>query len=600
MERVIGIDLGTTNSCVAVFENAGAVVIPNRGGYQTTPSIVAFAEGGKRLVGHIAKRQAVTNSDHTIYGCKRLIGRRFSSPEVQKMTEMVPYEVVKGPDDEARVQAGGRTYTAQEISAFILLEMKRIAEDYLGEEVEKAVVTVPAYFNDAQRQATKDAGRIAGLDVIRIINEPTAAALAYGFEKKINRNIAVYDLGGGTFDISILSVGEGVFEVLSTSGDTFLGGMDFDARLIEHLADAFHAQHGVDLREDRIALQRLREAAENVKCDLSFKKAVDVTLPFIATRDNAPIHLQQELTRSQMEGLVTDLVDRTIEICRTTLENAGFTPADIDEVVMVGGQTRMPLVQKRVEEAFGKGLSKGINPDEVVALGAAIQGYALQDDSVDALLLDVTPMSLGIQTAKDGFSVVIPRNTTIPVQRTVAFTTVNDNQPAVKIVVKQGESQKSSENQQLGDFILSDVRPAPKGVPDIAVSFAIDADGIVSVTARDRDTSREQSITVAVAGSLSDADLSRMITERREFEISERNDDDLQRTVYAVESLHQKIMEQLPSAEQIIGTERLHTIMKGLADAKRAVMQRDSRELHRSQAQLQQTFESLQAVRDLG
>ncbi|MCK6530540.1 molecular chaperone DnaK [Myxococcota bacterium] len=598
MDRVIGIDLGTTNSCVAIFEGSAPAVIPNRGGYQTTPSIVAFADGGKRLVGHIAKRQAVTNSDNTVHGAKRLIGRRFGTPEVRKMAETVAYEVVRGPEDEARIQAGGRSYTVQEISAFILMEMKRIAEDYLGEEVRKAVITVPAYFNDAQRQATKDAGKVAGLEVIRIINEPTAAALAYGFEKKINRNIAVFDLGGGTFDISVLSVGDGVFEVLSTSGDTFLGGMDFDNRLIDHLADAFHAQHGIDLREDRIALQRLKEAAENAKCDLSFKKAVDVTLPFIASKENVPIHLQQEVTRTLLESLVSDLVDRTIEICRATLENAGFTPSDVDEVVMVGGQTRAPLVQRRVEDYFAKPLSKGINPDEVVALGAAIQGYALQDESVDALLLDVTPTSLGIQTAGGGYSVIIKRNTTIPVQRTVPFTTVHDAQAAVKIVVMQGESPRAGENQHLGDFMLSDIRPAPKGVPDIAVSFSIDADGIVNVTARDRDTGREQKITVTVSGGLSEDDLARMMDERREYEVAERRDEDVQRVIYGVESLHAQIMEILPAAEPSIGSDRLHSVMKSLAEAKRSVSQRDVRELVHNRGQLQQIFESLQSVRE--
>ena len=593
MDKVIGIDLGTTNSCVAVFESKGPVVIPNRGGYQTTPSIVAFAENGKRLVGHIAKRQAVTNATNTIFGVKRLVGRRFQSPEVTKTLDTVPYSIEEAEDGACMVRAGGRSFTVQEISAFVLMEMKKIAEDYLGEEVVKAVVTVPAYFNDHQRTATKQAGQIAGLDVIRIINEPTAAALAYGMERSETRNLAVFDLGGGTFDVSVLSVQEGVFEVVSTSGDTFLGGTDFDGRIIDYLAESFLAQHGINLREDKVALQRLREAAENAKCELSFKRTVEVTLPFIATKDGQPIHLQQSLSRARFEELVGDLVDRCIEISRSTLETAGLNPADVDEVLLVGGQTRTPLVQTKVEDYFGRAVSKGINPDEVVALGAAFQGQALVDEGMEMLLLDVTPMSLGIATVGGGVSTLIPRNTTIPTQKGHSFTTVHDNQSAVKIVVLQGEASKAAENQLLGEFLLSGIRPAPKGVPDIEVTFAIDADGIVSVKARDADTGKEQSITVAMSGGLSDADLQRMIDERVDYMVQEKEQESVQELVYKVETLHQKVLDLLPSAEAVITGEQLHAIMDTLSEAKGAMNSRDEAALRSSYSRLDDAHGSL-------
>ena len=599
MDKVIGIDLGTTNSCVAVFENKGPVVIPNRGGYQTTPSIVAFAENGKRLVGHIAKRQAVTNATNTIFGAKRLVGRRFSTPEVQRTLDTVPYSIEDGVDGECAVRAGGRQFTVQEISAFVLMEMKKIAEDYLGEEVEKAVVTTPAYFNDAQRTATKQAGQIAGLDVIRIINEPTAAALAYGMDKSMDRHLAVFDLGGGTFDVSVLHVSESVFEVISTSGDSFLGGTDFDARIIDYLAESFLATHGINLRTDKVALQRLREAAENAKCELSFKRTVEVTLPFIATKDGQPIHLQQSLSRARFEELVGDLVDRCIDICRSTLEAASLAVGQVEEVLLVGGQTRTPLVQSKVEEYFQRPVSKGINPDEVVALGAALQGQALVDEGMEMLLLDVTPMSLGIATVGGGFSSLIPKNTTIPTQKGHSFTTVHDNQSAVKIVVLQGESERASENQLLGEFLLSGIRPAPKGVPDVEVTFAIDADGIVSVKARDADTGKEQSITVALAGGLSDADLQRMIDDRVEYHVKEREEETLQELVYSVETLHQRVLDLLPAAEAVITGEQLHAIMDTLSEAKGAMNSRDENQLRASRTRLEEAHASLSGVQGL-
>ena len=599
MDKVIGIDLGTTNSCVAVFENKGPVVIPNRGGYQTTPSIVAFAENGKRLVGHIAKRQAVTNATNTIFGAKRLVGRRFSTPEVQRTLGTVPYAIEDGTDGECLVRAGGRQFTVQEISAFVLMEMKKIAEDYLGEEVEKAVVTAPAYFNDSQRTATKQAGQIAGLDVIRIINEPTAAALAYGMDKSMDRHLAVFDLGGGTFDVSVLHVAESVFEVISTSGDSFLGGTDFDARIIDYLAESFLATHGINLRADKVALQRLREAAENAKCELSFKRTVEVTLPFIATKDGQPIHLQQSLSRARFEELVGDLVDRCIDICRSTLEAASLAVGQVEELLLVGGQTRTPLVQSKVEEFFQRPVSKGINPDEVVALGAALQGQALVDEGMEMLLLDVTPMSLGIATVGGGFSSLIQKNTTIPTQKGHSFTTVHDNQSAVKIVVLQGESDRASENQLLGEFLLSGIRPAPKGVPDVEVTFAIDADGIVSVKARDADTGKEQSITVALAGGLSDADLQRMIDDRVEHHVKEREEETLQELVYSVETLHQRVLDLLPAAEAVITGEQLHAIMDTLSEAKGAMNSRDENQLRAGRTRLEEAHASLSGVQGL-
>jgi len=519
MGRVIGIDLGTTNSCVSVIENGQPSVIPNAGGYKTTPSMFAISPDGKRLVGHLAKRQAVTNARHTVYASKRLIGRRFDAPEVTKVIELAPYEVVRGPNDDPRVQLGDKVFTCPELSAIILREMKRIAEEHLGEPVRDAVITVPAYFNDTQRQCTKDAGKIAGLEVLRIINEPTAAALAYGFGKKRDEKIAVYDLGGGTFDISILELGSGVIEVLATNGNTFLGGEDFDRRLVTHLLERFEEREGIDLRSDAMALQRLKDAAEKAKCDLSQRESAEINLPFIASDAKGPRHLNLELSRETLEGLVDDIVRQTLKIVESCLGDAGLTASQIDQVVLVGGQTRMPLVQNAVADLFGKRPHKGVNPDEVVAIGAAIQGEALLAEDKSLLLLDVTPLSLGIATFGGHFTRLIERNTTVPVRKGHIFTTTRDNQSAVKIRVLQGESDQAADNDLLGEFVLSGIRPARKGEPEIEVSFDIDANGIVSVSARDLATGKEQSIQVNATSTLSDEEIQRIIDENELYEV---------------------------------------------------------------------------------
>jgi molecular chaperone DnaK len=519
MGRVIGIDLGTTNSCVAVMENGQPTVIPNAGGYKTTPSMFAISQDGKRLVGHLAKRQAITNARNTVYASKRLIGRRFDAPEVQKAIDLCPYEIVRGPNDDPRVRIGEKTFTCPELSALILREMKRVAEEHLGEPVRDAVITVPAYFNDTQRQCTKDAGKIAGLEVLRIINEPTAAALAYGFGKKREEKIAVYDLGGGTFDISILELGSGVLEVLATGGNTFLGGEDFDRRLVAHLLERFQEAEGIDLRSDAMALQRLKDAAEKAKCDLSTRDVTEINLPFVASDARGPRHLNIEVTRETLEGLVDDIVRQTIKIVESCLHDAGLTREQIDQVVLVGGQTRMPLVQNLVTELFGKRPHKGVNPDEVVAVGAAIQGEALLSEDKNLLLLDVTPLSLGIATFGGHFAKLIERNTTVPVRKGHIFTTTRDNQSAVKIRVLQGESETASENDLLGEFVLSGIRPARKGEPEIEVSFDIDANGIVAVSARDLATGKEQSIQVNATGTLSEEEIQRIIDENELYEV---------------------------------------------------------------------------------
>ncbi len=603
MARTVGIDLGTTNSCVAVVEGDTPTVIPNRGGYKTTPSMVAVTETGKRLVGYIAKRQAITNAENTVFAAKRLIGRKWNSPPVDAARESAPYRVIEGPHDDARIDLKGRLYSVPEISAMILQEMKLIAEDYLGEQVDQAVITVPAYFNDNQRQATKDAGAIAGLEVLRMINEPTSAALAYGFGKQIDRMVAVFDLGGGTFDISILEIGANeVFKVISTAGDTFLGGEDFDNRVLDWLVQGFIDEHSIDLRQDRMALQRLKDAAEKAKMELSSQTVTEINLPFIisAGQDEA-LHLQQSLSRATLNELCEDLIERTIDICHATLKEAGLQKDEVEEVILVGGMTRMVAVQERVAEFFGREPCKGVHPDEVVALGAAIQASALLDEGSEMLLLDVTPHTLGIMIVGGFVEGLIPQNSSVPTSRSKIFTTVKDNQTAVKILVLQGESQRAEENELLGEFIMSGLRKAPKGQVEIEVTFDINADGCVSVSAKDLETNKEQSITVTASSGLTDEEIRKMTDESQDYLVQRQTSEEFERLRQEAERTIRDLERMFGDVETMVagsefGQEALDKARDIIERARKAITAQDKEQLNADVEVLGRTLKMFKGV----